>query len=57
VTEAAPRAAAARACTPEETLERVRPLLPALGITRIANVTGLDMVGIPVAAACRPNAR
>lgn len=28
-----------------------------MGITRIANVTGLDLVGIPVAQAVRPNAR
>ena len=30
------------------TLARIRPLLPVMGITRIANVTGLDRVGIPV---------
>ena len=35
--------AAPRACLPEETLERVRPLLGRMGITRIANITGLDM--------------
>ena len=28
-----------------------------MGITRIANLTGLDRVGVPVAAAIRPNAR
>jgi len=28
-----------------------------MGITRVANVTGLDHVGIPVVMACRPNAR
>jgi YcaO-like protein with predicted kinase domain len=32
-------------------------LLPALGITRIANVTGLDRTGIPVVTVCRPNER
>ena len=31
--------------------------MPALGITRIAVVTGLDIVGIPVAMVCRPNSR
>jgi ribosomal protein S12 methylthiotransferase accessory factor len=31
--------------------------LPALGITRVANLTGLDRVGIPVVAAIRPNGR
>lgn len=28
-----------------------------MGITRIANITGLDCIGIPVAIACRPNSR
>jgi len=28
-----------------------------MGITRLANVTGLDSIGIPVVMACRPNAR
>lgn len=46
-----------RAMAPEETLERVLPLLPQFGITRVADVTGLDRIGIPVALACRPNAR
>jgi ribosomal protein S12 methylthiotransferase accessory factor len=46
-----------RICTPAETLRRVMPMLPTLGITRISNVTGLDRIGIPVAMAYRPNAR
>ena len=46
-----------RTCTPEETLARLQPLLPAMGITRVANVTGLDRTGIPVVMVCRPNAR
>ena len=28
-----------------------------LGITRVANITGLDVIGIPVVTVCRPNAR
>jgi len=28
-----------------------------MGITRIANITGLDRIGLPVVAVCRPNAR
>jgi YcaO-like protein with predicted kinase domain len=28
-----------------------------MGITRVANVTGLDTIGIPVVMVCRPNAR
>jgi YcaO-like protein with predicted kinase domain len=46
-----------RTVPPEETVARLRPLLPAFGITRIANVTGLDIVGVPVVMVCRPNAR
>jgi ribosomal protein S12 methylthiotransferase accessory factor len=43
-------------CPPEETLERIRPLFPTAGITRIADVTGLDRIGIPIVLAMRPNA-
>ena len=46
-----------RACPPEQTLECARPLLPAMGITRIADITGLDRVGIPTVLVCRPNSR
>jgi len=42
---------------PRETLERVRPLMPAMQVTRIAVITGLDRIGIPVAVAYRPNSR
>jgi len=44
-----------RAVAPAETVARVRPFLAAMGITRVANVTGLDHVGIPVVMVCRPN--
>lgn len=43
--------------TPEETLARVMPHMVAMGITRIADVTGLDNIGIPVVMVCRPNSR
>ena len=46
-----------RTCAPAETLARVAPLLAGMGITRVANVTGLDRTGIPVVMVCRPNAR
>lgn len=46
-----------RIVPPEETLAGLRPLLPVMGITRIANVTGLDRIGIPVVMVCRPNSR
>jgi len=46
-----------RTCSPDDTLARLRPLLVRMGITRIANVTGLDRIGIPVVSAVRPDAR
>ncbi len=46
-----------RCVNPAETLDRVGPRLAQMGITRIANITGLDRIGIPVALACRPNSR
>lgn len=46
-----------RCVDPRETLERVQPHLSKMGITRIANVTGLDRIGIHVALSCRPNSR
>lgn len=46
-----------RACTPEETFARVQPFLAQMGITRIAEITQLDDLGIPVFQAIRPNSR
>jgi ribosomal protein S12 methylthiotransferase accessory factor len=46
-----------RQVAPAETLARVKPFLARMGITRLANVTGLDTIGIPVVMACRPNSR
>ena len=46
-----------RTVAPRATLERVAPLLARAGITRVANVTGLDRIGIPVVMVTRPNAR
>jgi YcaO-like protein with predicted kinase domain len=46
-----------RARDPASTLAWVRPLLPRFGITRVANVTGLDRIGIPVWMCIRPNGR
>ena len=43
--------------SPEETIARVMALKRVFGITRIANLTGLDRTGIPVVMVCRPNAR
>ena len=46
-----------RALKPDDTLKRLQPLLAQMGITRVANVTGLDRVGIPVYTAFRPQSR
>lgn len=46
-----------RLITPEATVERIRPFMPVLGITRVANLTGLDAIGIPTVAVYRPNSR
>jgi len=46
-----------RVAAPEQTLARIAPLLPGMGITRAADVTGLDRLGIPTWCAIRPGAR
>jgi len=46
-----------RAAPPEETLRRVLPLRRQAGITRLADITGLDRLGIAVYQAVRPNSR
>ncbi len=46
-----------RACSPRQTLEKLRPHFASLGITRLARQTGLDTVGIPCFSAIRPNAK
>lgn len=47
-----------RSCAPDQTLARLLPRLPELGITRCAEVTGLDVdLGVPVYVAIRPHGR
>ena len=46
-----------RLCDPAETFHRYWGLAPAMGITRVANVTGLDTIRLPVFMVCRPNSR
>lgn len=46
-----------RSRLPEETLAHIEKFFPIFGITRIANVTGLDIIGIPVVMVVRPNSR
>ncbi len=45
-----------RSCTPEETLERIEKFVPDAGITRVADITDLDRIGIPVYSCIRPAA-
>ncbi|MEW9548357.1 YcaO-like family protein [Nonomuraea sp. NPDC050783] len=45
-----------RARTPERTWEWIAPHLREYGITRVADITGLDVIGIPVYQAIRPAA-
>jgi ribosomal protein S12 methylthiotransferase accessory factor YcaO len=51
------RAGTHRLVSPEETLESVRRFFPAMGITRVADITGLDIIGLPVVTVSRPNSR
>jgi len=46
-----------RAESAHSAIARIRPHWARMGITRVANVTGLDRIGIPVVMVCRPNAR
>ncbi|HMK54773.1 MAG TPA: YcaO-related McrA-glycine thioamidation protein [Methanobacteriaceae archaeon] len=45
-----------RTVTPEETIEKVKGKLKSAGVTRIAEITHLDRLGIPVYSAIRPGA-
>ena len=46
-----------RPLTSDETIARVLAHKDVLGITRVANLTGLDRIGVPVVMVSRPNAR
>jgi ribosomal protein S12 methylthiotransferase accessory factor len=46
-----------RARSPRQTLEDYARFMPLMGITRLANLTGLDTIGLPVYTAIRPNSR
>lgn len=48
---------AGHAVPSKDLLNRILPHLQKVGVTRLADLTGLDAVGIPVCAAHRPNAR
>lgn len=46
-----------RSRSASETLDEYLPQAQKMGITRIANITGLDQIGIPVYICCRPNSK
>lgn len=46
-----------RLFAPEETFRRIEPFLKTHGITRLARLTGLDKIGIPVWNAVMPNSK
>jgi ribosomal protein S12 methylthiotransferase accessory factor len=46
-----------RAVSPEETLSRIEPKMATAGITRVADITNLDRIGIPVFSTIRPTAQ
>ncbi|MEA1908221.1 MAG: YcaO-related McrA-glycine thioamidation protein [Euryarchaeota archaeon] len=45
-----------RAVSPEETLSRIESKMRVAGITRVADITNLDRIGIPVFSSIRPTA-
>lgn len=45
-----------RTVDPATTLKRVEPLCKVAGVTRVADITGLDRLGIPVFSSIRPSA-
>ena len=45
-----------RAVPLDKTLARIEPKVPAAGITRVADITNLDRIGIPVFSCIRPTA-
>jgi YcaO-like protein with predicted kinase domain len=51
------RAGTHRVVSPAQTLDRLTQFFHAFGITRVADITGLDVVGIPVITVCRPDAK
>lgn len=46
-----------RSVSAEETLRRIEPMCKVAGITRVADITGLDRIGIPVFSSIRPGAQ
>lgn len=45
-----------RSCSPKETLEKIEKYIPIAGITRVADITYLDRIKIPIYSCIRPTA-
>jgi ribosomal protein S12 methylthiotransferase accessory factor len=46
-----------RSASPESTCERIRPMLDRFSITRVADITHLDEIGIPTMVCYRPDSK
>src|SRR5579862_843672 len=46
-----------RSASPEATRDRIRPLLDRFAITRVADITDLDEIGLPTMVCYRPDAK
>lgn len=44
-----------RSCSPEDTIQKMLPIAKRCGVTRVADITGLDRIGVPVTSVIRPN--
>lgn len=44
-----------RLCSPQETLEKIQQEPRRIGLTRVADITGFDHIGVPVTSTIRPN--
>ena len=46
-----------RVITPQETIKNIRPLMEKVGITRLADITGLDYIGVPTYSSIVPTSQ
>ncbi|MBN1432367.1 MAG: YcaO-related McrA-glycine thioamidation protein [Methanomicrobiaceae archaeon] len=46
-----------RVIDPEKTLEKIKPMMPEIGVVEVEDITHLDRLGIPVYSALRPGAK
>ncbi len=46
-----------RSASPESTRDRIRPMLDRFSITRVADITDLDEIGLPTMVCYRPDSK